>query len=68
MLHDRYWAGVARNRPKEYWLWGNLAALVFSAGPMVGAGLTTLGRQGPRPRRRARRGPRDPVARRRHRC
>jgi hypothetical protein len=44
-LHDRYWAGVARNRPKEYWTWGNLAALVFSAGPLVGAGLTTLGRR-----------------------
>ncbi|MCW2848376.1 MAG: hypothetical protein JWR90_2350 [Marmoricola sp.] len=44
-LHDRYWAGVARNRPKEYWMWGNLAALAFSAGPLVGAGLTTLGRR-----------------------
>ncbi len=45
VLHDRYWAGVAMNRPKEYWMWGNLAALAFSAGPMVGAGLTTLGRR-----------------------
>ena len=45
VLHDRYWAGVAMNRPKEYWMWGNLAALAFSAGPLVGAGLTTLGRR-----------------------
>jgi hypothetical protein len=45
VLHDRYWAGVAMNRPKEYWMWGNFAALVFSAGPMLGAGLTMLGRR-----------------------
>jgi methylthioxylose transferase len=38
-LHDRYWAGVARNRPAAYWMWGNLAALAVSAGPLVGAGL-----------------------------
>jgi hypothetical protein len=44
-LHDRYWAGVARNRPPSYWLWGNLAALTFSAGPMMWAGFTALGRQ-----------------------
>jgi hypothetical protein len=44
-LHDRYWAGVARNRPTSYWWWGNLAALTFSAGPMVWVGLTALGRR-----------------------
>ena len=44
-LHDRYWAGVAHNRPAAYWMWGNLAALTFSAGPMVWAGLTALGRR-----------------------
>ncbi len=44
-LQDRYWDGVAAARPKEYWMWGNLAALAFSAGPLVGAGLTTLGRR-----------------------
>ena len=44
-VHDRYWAGVARVRPPSYWWWGNLAALTFSAGPMMWAGLTTLGRQ-----------------------
>src|SRR3954454_17272389 len=42
-LHDRYWAGVARNRPMSYWWWGNLAALTFSAGPMMWAGFTALG-------------------------
>ncbi|MEZ5095074.1 MAG: hypothetical protein R2731_02465 [Nocardioides sp.] len=39
VLHQRYWAGVARVRPASYWLWGNLAALAFSAGPLTGAGL-----------------------------
>ena len=33
VLRERYWDGVAHNRPPEYWMWGNLAALVFSAGP-----------------------------------
>ena len=41
-LHDRYWEGVAGRRPETYWMWGNLAAFAFSAGPMVGAGLATL--------------------------
>jgi methylthioxylose transferase len=44
-LHDRYWAGVARNRPASYWWWGNLAALTFSAGPMMWVGFTALGRR-----------------------
>jgi hypothetical protein len=44
-LHDRYWAGVARNRPASYWVWGNLAALTFSAGPMTWVGFTALGRR-----------------------
>jgi len=26
-LRERYWAGVASNRPPAYWNWGNLAAL-----------------------------------------
>jgi hypothetical protein len=38
-LHDRYWAGVASRRPAAYWIWGDFAALVFSAGPLVGAGV-----------------------------
>ena len=43
VLHDRYWDGIARNRPASYWMWGNVAALVFSAGPMLGAGLARAG-------------------------
>ena len=39
VVHDRYWDGVQRNRPSSYWWWGNLGALVASAGPVVGAGL-----------------------------
>ena len=37
VLVDRYWDGIASRRPSWYWIWGNLAALVFSAGPLVGA-------------------------------
>ena len=39
VLVERYWAGVASSRPFTYWVWANLAALAFSAGPLVGAGL-----------------------------
>jgi hypothetical protein len=41
VLHERYWDGVARNRPESYWLWANLAALVFCAGPVLGAALAS---------------------------
>ena len=37
VLRTRYWAGIASVRPAAYWLWGDLAALCFSAGPIVGA-------------------------------
>ncbi len=43
-VQDRYWQGVASNRPPSYWMWGNFAALAFSAGPLLGAGLTALRR------------------------
>jgi hypothetical protein len=49
-LHDRYWGGIAKSRPAAYWLWADLAALVLSAGPALGAGLGALvarGRQTP---------------------
>lgn len=36
-IHQRYWAGVASQRPATYWLWGDLAALCFSAGPILGS-------------------------------
>ena len=43
VLHDRYWDGIAADRPAAYWLWGNLAALVVCAGPLLGAGLAAAG-------------------------
>lgn len=43
VLHERYWDGVASRRPASYWLWGNLAALVFCAGPLLGAALASSG-------------------------
>ncbi|WP_377644621.1 hypothetical protein [Oryzobacter terrae] len=39
VLHERYWAGLASSRPSWYWLFGNLAALVLVAGPMLPAAL-----------------------------
>jgi hypothetical protein len=39
VLHERYWAGVAGRRPTGYWLWANLAALLFCTGPLLGAAL-----------------------------
>ena len=39
VLRERYWDGVAHNRPAAYWMWGNLAALAFSAGPLAFAGV-----------------------------
>ena len=51
VLQDRYWAGIAAYRPASYWLWGDLAALLLSAGPALGAGLGALlsaGRGSPR--------------------
>ncbi|MEQ4524448.1 hypothetical protein [Nocardioides kribbensis] len=43
VLHDRYWEGIAADRPASYWLWGNLAALVLSAGPLLGSALAVAG-------------------------
>lgn len=42
VLHDRYWDGLAARRPAAYWMWGNLAALLLCAGPLLGAGLGRL--------------------------
>ncbi len=41
-IHTRYWEGIGGRRPWEYWMWGNLAALSFSAGPLAGAGVAHL--------------------------
>jgi hypothetical protein len=45
VLRHRYFAGIAHYRPTSYWVWGDLAVLAFSAGPMVGAGLAQAGSQ-----------------------
>lgn len=42
VLRERYWDGVASDRPTSYWIWANLAVLVLSAGPVVGAALAAL--------------------------
>lgn len=42
VLQQRYWDGVASSRPAAYWMWGNLAALLFCAGPMAAAGVGRL--------------------------
>ena len=39
--------GSARNRPASYWMWGNLAALTFSAGPMLWRGVRRRSDAGP---------------------
>ena len=45
VLHDRYWDGIATSRPFSYWVWGNLGALLVSAGPLLGAGLAVAARR-----------------------
>ena len=42
VLHQRYWDGLAPDRPSAYWTWASVAALVISAGPALGAGLGAL--------------------------
>ena len=42
VLVDRYWDGIAADRPAAYWMWGNLGALLLSAGVLVAAGLGHL--------------------------
>jgi hypothetical protein len=42
-IHDRYWDAVGGRRQPAYWMWANLAALGFSAGPLVFAGVAQLG-------------------------
>ncbi len=40
VLSQRYDDGVAMDRPMAYWVWGNLAALLVSAGPLLASGVT----------------------------
>ena len=44
VLKERYFDGIAADRPISYWWWGNLACLAVSAGPLLGAGLASLRR------------------------
>ncbi|CAI9419111.1 hypothetical protein [Nocardioides sp. T2.26MG-1] len=39
VLRERYWDGIAADRPAAYWTWANLAALLVCTGPLLGAGL-----------------------------
>ena len=39
LLHDRYWEGLAGDRPQAYWAFGNLGSLLVSAGPALGVGI-----------------------------
>jgi hypothetical protein len=39
VLRERYYDGIARDRPWSYWWYGDLAALVVSAGPLLLPGL-----------------------------
>ncbi len=39
VLQERYYEGVGGRRQPEYWMWANLAALTFAAGPLVWSGL-----------------------------
>lgn len=52
VLRQRYWDGVAGRRPASYWLWGDLAALLFSTGPIAAAAVAQAARQWRRPGRR----------------
>ncbi|MFF5174697.1 hypothetical protein ACFY3U_18955 [Micromonospora sp. NPDC000089] len=36
---ERYYQGWAADRPYSYWVWANLAALLLSAGPVLGPAL-----------------------------
>ncbi len=49
VLRARYFAGAGSSRPQAYWVWGDLAALCFSAGPVLGASLVEVGRRIRRP-------------------
>ncbi|HEV7711139.1 MAG TPA: hypothetical protein VGP16_23315 [Asanoa sp.] len=44
LVAERYYQGWAADRPYGYWVWANLAALVLSAGPVVGPALLRAAR------------------------
>ncbi|MGA8847458.1 MAG: hypothetical protein WB471_12660 [Nocardioides sp.] len=42
VLTDRYWDGLASDRPGLYWTWADLALLLYSGGALLGAGVAVL--------------------------
>jgi methylthioxylose transferase len=42
LVQQRYWQGIARDRPFQYWSWGNLASVVCAIGLGSVAGLGRL--------------------------
>ncbi len=42
VLRERYYDGIASDRPGEYWTWANLACLLLAAGPVLGSGVAVL--------------------------
>jgi methylthioxylose transferase len=49
VLRDRYYDGIAADRPQSYWWYGDLAAFALSAGPMVFVGVfAAAARRAPR--------------------
>ena len=41
VLRERYYDGIAQDRPQSYWWYGDLACLVVSAGPLLLSGLAS---------------------------
>jgi hypothetical protein len=39
LVRQRYWAGIATDRPFSYWVWGNLASLTCAIGIPAATGL-----------------------------
>ncbi|MET0456278.1 MAG: hypothetical protein ABW137_30955 [Mycobacterium sp.] len=39
LVQERYWQGIALDRPFQYWSWGNLAAVVCAVGLSTVAGI-----------------------------
>ncbi len=39
LVRQRYWAGIATDRPFSYWVWGNLASLTCAIGVAAATGL-----------------------------
>ena len=42
LVQERYWQGIALDRPFQYWVWGNLASVVCAVGLGTVAGLARL--------------------------